>query len=103
MKITVFAKKRTAGDGKVFYNYLSTLTNKNTGEETVVQVKFRQECGAPDPHKCPRVIEFDKKAANLSKHSYTTEDGETRTRSELWVSAWKDAGEYVDNSMDDFD
>ena len=103
MKIVIFAKKRTAGDGKIFYNYLSTLTNKNTGEETVVQVKFRQECGAPDPHKCPRMIVFDKKKANLSKHSYTTEDGETRTRSELWLSAWKDGGEFADTSMDDFE
>ena len=103
MKIVVFAKKRNKLDGGIFYNYLSTLTNTKTGEVVTVQVKFRQECGMPDPHKCPRVIEFDKKAANMTKHSYTTEDGETRTRSELWVSSWKDAGDYVDNSLDDFD
>lgn len=103
MKITVFAKKRTKSDGGTFYNYLSTIKQKSTGDEIVVQVKFRQECGLPDPHKCPRVIEFDKKAANLAKHSYTTEEGETRTRYELWVSSWKDCGEYVDNSLDDFD
>lgn len=103
MKITIFAKKRTATDGRAFYNYLSTLTSKTTGEEQVVQVKFRQDCGSPDPHTCPRVIEFDKHDANLSAHSYETNDGETRTRRELWVSKWKDCGEFVDNSLDDFE
>ena len=48
------------------------------------------------------VIEIDKKNANLAKHSYTTEDGEIRTRHELWVSAWKDLGEFVDNSLDEY-
>ena len=103
MKITVFAKKRTKTDGGVFYNYLSTLTSKSTGEVLTVQVKFRQECGMPDPHKCPRVIEFTKKSANLAKHTYTTDDGEIRIRYELWVSAWEDCGEFEDDSLNDFE
>lgn len=102
MEITIFAKKRTTRDGKTFYTYLGTLTNKSTGENFPVQVKFRQSAGTlPDPHTCPRVIRVEKEDANLSTKKYEV-DGETRERKELWVSLYEDVGAWVDHSLDDF-
>lgn len=103
MRILIFAKKRTKHDGGIFYNFLATLTNKKTGEALTVQVKFRHECGTPDINKCPRYIEIDKTHGNLTEYTYTTDDGEVRTRYELWISQWKDGGEFVDDSLEDFE
>ena len=102
MKITLFAKKRTSNEGKVFYNYLATLVRKSTGETIPVQVKFREACGSPDPHKCPCYIEVNSKDANLSSHTIETDSG-SKTVNILWVTKWAFAGEYVDNSMEDID
>lgn len=102
MKITVFAKKGTSKDGKTFFRFLGKMTRKSTGEVVTVAVKFRTECGAPDPHNCPRVIEFDKKAANYAEKTITKDDGTTIISREVWLTAWKDCGEFVDTSMDDF-
>lgn len=103
MKLNLFAKKRTTNDGKkTFYTYLSTVTRKD-GTEIPVQVKFREACGQPRGEDCPLVIEVDKKACNLStKEIITDKDtGEVKTTHRLWVSEWRLAGAYVDNSMDD--
>lgn len=103
MEITVFAKKRTTEDGKkTFYNYLSTLTKKD-GEEVRCSVKFRDECGAPKPEKCPCNIVVDKKNANLSKREVEKKDGEIVTVYTLWVSAWENGTPYIDESLNDFE
>lgn len=102
MNITVFAKKRTTEDGKkTFYNYLATLVKKD-GSEIKVSVKFREECGAPKPEKCPCNIIVDKGKANLSTREVTTNDGEIVTVYTLWVSEWKPGEEYKDHSLDEF-
>ena len=105
MKIAVFAKRKTKNDEKKtpFYIYLSSLTNKETGETMPVRVKFRDECGKPDPSKCPMFITFDKKNANLQLETYVTDDGEERTVRNLWIAKWTNAGEYVDTSLDEFE
>ena len=103
MEIIIFAKKKTTRDGKAFYIYLTTLTNKKTGEIEKLRVRFRQECGQPDPHTCPRRITFDKHDANISATAYQTEEGETRTTKNLWISKWTDNGEYIDESLNDFE
>lgn len=102
MEITIFAKKRTTKEGKSFYNYLSTLT-KIGGEKQTVSVKFREECGSPKAEECPMNIIFDKHDANLSKHEFIREDtGEAAYGYTLWLSKWAPGGEYVDNSLDDY-
>lgn len=105
MKIALFSKKKLKNDEArtPFYIYLSTLTSTSTGETFSVRVKFRQEAGNPDPNKCPRVISFDKKDANLSSETITTDDGITRTIKTLWIGKWSDAGAFVDTSLDDFE
>lgn len=104
MKITVFSKQRTLSDGRIFYTYIGRLIRKSTGEEITVAVRFRNDCGKPDPHTCPRVIEFDKKDANFTEKSFLSEDGEKTINSRtLWLTAWEDAGAFVDTSMDDFE
>ena len=103
MKILVFSKKRTASDGKTFYNYLATLVQKTTGESVPVQVKFRMDCGSPDPHNCPRYILVERENCNLTKKEITNEDNEVKIVRTLWVSKWSDGGEYIDHSLDDID
>lgn len=103
MEISIFAKKRTAGDGKTFYSYLSTLTRKD-GTTQTVSVKFRDECGHPKPEECPMNIVVEKSAANIAKSTFTREDtGEVATSYTMWVSAWAKGSEYVDTSMDEFE
>ena len=88
MEITIYAKKRHSKEGKMFYNYLSTLTRKD-GTKQSVTVKFRDECGNPRPENCPMNIRFERDG--VSGISYT-----------LWISKWEQIGEYVDHSLDDF-
>lgn len=103
MQITIFAKRRQSNEGKVFYNYLSTLTNRE-GVDYPVQVKFREDCGQPKADKCPMNIIFDKKNANLTHRQYTNDEtGEIRQAYVLWVSEWKEGPEYIDRSLDDFE
>lgn len=102
LKLLIFAKKRTAKDGKTFYNYLTTLTRKSTGEAVPTQVKFRMDCGAPDPHNCPRYIIVDRSACNFSTKEIATDDGAKKCNT-LWVSDWSDGGDYVDTSLEDID
>ena len=104
MQIAIFAKKATTKDGKKFYRYLTTLTNKNTGEALTAAVRFREEAGSPDPRKCPMNIRFDKKMANLSTREYKDEaSGEPRTAYTLWVTSWEQGAEYVDTSLDEYE
>ena len=103
MKLLIFSKKRTANDGKVFYNYLSTLVRKSTGEAIPIQVKFRQECGAPDPHTCPCYILVEKTDANLTSREILTDDNSVKKVNTLWVSTWKNGGDYIDHTLDDID
>lgn len=103
MKIAVFAKRRQTKEGKVFFNYLSTITNKD-GDVIPVQVKFREQAGVPRAEMCPRYIEFDKHDANLTTREYTDPNtAEIRKTKTLWISKWVDGGEYIDHSMDNFD
>lgn len=103
MTITIFAKKRTTHEGKTFYSYLSTL-KKNDGSEQTVSVKFREECGTPEPKTCPCNIIVEKSDCNLSKREFVNEKtGEMAQSFTLWVSSWKPGAVYVDHSLDDYD
>lgn len=104
MTITVFAKKRTTKDGKkTFYSYLSAL-KKIDGTEQTVSVKFREECGEPDPKTCPCNIIVERKDCNLSTADFVNEEtGEIGQSFTLWVTAWKQGEVYVDHSLDDYD
>lgn len=107
MKVTIFAQKKKTKEGKEFFTYLATLTKKD-GSEDKVEAKFREECGAPDPKKCPLIIEVDKSDANISekKEKYTDEVGEEKevTRRRLWISAYSESEEkFIDSSLDDYE
>lgn len=103
MIITVFAKRRQTNEGKIFYNYLTTLKNRN-GESVPAQVKFRDSAGQPRPEDCPCNIIVEKTDANLSSREYTDENtAEVRVARTLWVTRWDNGPEYVDHSLDDFD
>ena len=105
MLLNVFAKKRTGRDGKVFYNFLSTLTKKD-GEQESVQLKFREDAGLPNASKCPMTIEVDKSKANLTKKMVTVEkNGEEQEIEQriLWISEYVYKGDYVDHSLDDYE
>lgn len=107
MKVTIFAQKKQTKEGKTFYTYLATLTKKD-GSEDKVEAKFREECGAPDPKKCPLIIEVDKSDANISEkeETYTDEVGEEKkvTRRRLWISKYSESEEkFVDSSLDDYE
>lgn len=104
MLLNVFAKKRTGRDGKVFYNFLSTLTKKD-GEQESVQLKFREDAGLPNASKCPMTISVDKSDANLTKKMVTVEkDGEAKEIEQrtLWISKYDYIGDYVDHSLDEY-
>ena len=104
MEITLFAKKRTTKDGKVFHQYLSTLEKRDGTTETV-RVAFRNVEGnnIPKAESCPRNIAFNKEDANLSTTKYTdNETGEIKERKTLWITRWEQGSEYVDRSLDDY-
>ena len=111
MKINIFGKS-IEFQGKKFAAYTARLTNKNTGEEITVTVKFRQDCGGPDLKACPCIIEFPKQAANLAIKDLKDPDGmplvneatgEEKKSKTLWISDWKMVGPYIDHSLDDFE
>lgn len=103
MEIAIYAKKRTTTEGKTFFSYLSTLTRKDGGKQTVA-VKFRDDAGNPKPENCPMNIKFDKGSANLATSEFTREDtGEIATSYTLWVSKWEPGAPFVDHSLDDFE
>lgn len=107
MKVTIFAQKKKSKDNMEFYTYLATLTKKD-GSEDKLEAKFRKECGAPDPKKCPLIIEVDKDKANISetKEAYTNEVGEEKEviRRRLWISAYTESEEkFVDSSLEDYE
>ena len=107
MKVVIFSQKKKTKEGREFNTYLATLTNKD-GEEVKIEAKFREECGAPDPKKCPIILEVEKSAANISKKKeiYKDELGEDKEviRRRLWISRWSESDEkFVDHSMDDFE
>lgn len=103
MEITIFAKKRTTKEGKVFYTYLTRLNRKDGFEETS-QVKFKEPAVAPKPELCPMNIECDKHSMNMSKKILTdTETGEIIESRTLWIGAYKEGTPYIDHSMDDYE
>lgn len=103
MEITVYAKKRTTGEGKVFFSYLSRLPKKD-GTVQTVSVKFRDDAGNPKPEKCPMNVIIDKHDANLATKDIVMEDsGEVVTSYTLWVSAWREGAPFVDTSLDEYD
>lgn len=103
MEFAVFAKRAQTKEGKVFYNYLTTLINNKTNEQVTVRVKFRDSCGAPKPESCPRNIVVDKRNANMTTKEIHKDDGSVILTRTMWVSAWDDGSAYVDHSMDDFE
>lgn len=107
MKVVIFSQKKKTKEGREFYTYLATLTKKD-GEEVKLEAKFREECGAPDPKKCPIILEVEKSDMNISekKETYKDELGEDKEtiRRRLWISKWLESDEvFVDHSMDDFE
>lgn len=103
MQVTIYAKKRTTKDGKKFFSYLTKLRKKD-GSEVSASVKFREDCGQPDPKDCPMNITFNKGDANFSsKEMVNEETGEVFISNTLWVNNWEEGERYVDTSMDDFE
>lgn len=103
MQITVFAKKKSTKEGKIFYTYLTTLTKKD-GTEEMIEVKFREDCGAPKAENCPMNVICDKADANISKKMITREDtGELYECKTLWISAWSEGDAYIDTSLDEYE
>lgn len=105
MEITLFAKRRTTKEGKVFFQYLTTLTRKD-GTTNTVRVAFRDADGDNKPPKaetCPRNIVFEKNDANMATNKYTDHNtGEVKERQTLWLTRWEQGSEYVDHSMDEY-
>lgn len=105
MEISIFAKKRNTKDGKIFYQFLTTLTRSDGTTETM-RVAFRNIDGndMPKPESCPRNIRFNKTDANIATSVYTdNETGEIKQRKTLWVSRWEEGTPYVDHSLDDYE
>ena len=104
MEITLFAKKRNTKEGKVFYQFLTTLERKDGTTETM-RVAFRDVEGnsQPKPDSCPRNIAFNREDANIATTSYTDNNtGEIKKRKTLWICGWNPGSEYVDHSLDDY-
>lgn len=101
-EITIFSKKRTNKEGRTFYNYLTRLTRKSTGEIQMFSVKFRDD-KAPDPDKCPMNIIVKKEDMNAAQRDYIRTDGNPGVGYTLWVADYKPGSPYVDHSLDDFD
>ena len=111
MQLTVFAKEMLTKKGQ-FTRYIARLTNKNTGEQKTVSVKFRQTAGQPESEECPCIIEVAKQDANLVEKPYidpetgeiaVNGDGSVKLSSTLWVSSWEMVGPYIDHSLDDYE
>ena len=103
MKITLFAKTAHSKDGKAFIRYIGKLTNKE-GNEISVVVRPAGDIPQFVQSKCPYIIEFDKKDANLQSKKYTDKDGNERTSYTLWLKKYTESNEtFVDHSLDDFD
>ena len=102
MELTIFAKKRTTADGKSFVYYLTRL-NRKDGEQDTVQVRFKEDCGAPKLEECPTNIEVKKEDVNLVKKDFVKADGSTGVSRTMWVANWKQGKPYVDHSLDDYE
>lgn len=109
MHLTVFAKTKHTKEGKPFNTYFSKLKKKD-GEEIVVELKFRDDCGVPKIF--PVNIDVDKKNANFSEKKVTVkvkdeagnEEEKDVDQRRVWISEWNySEEEYVDHSMDDFE
>ena len=110
MEITIFSKKRQSKSGKVFYNYLSTITKKD-GTATKCVVKFKEDAGQPKPELCPMNIVIEKEDCNMNTAEYKFKELDEYTgeltekigiRNTLWISKYKPGRKYVDKSMDDY-
>lgn len=102
MKITLFAKTAHSKDGKTFIRYIGRLKNK-ADKEVSMTVRTSGDIPPFVQSKCPYIIEFDKKDANLQSHQYTDKDGNEKTSYTLWLKKYKESEEkYVDHSLDDF-
>lgn len=102
MELTVFAKKRTTKEGKLFYTYLTQLTRIEDGEPVTVQAKFLEGL-APKADDCPLNIIVDKEKANLATKKIETEDGEITSRT-LWIKEYRISEiPFEDTSLDDYE
>lgn len=100
--ITLFAKTAHTKEGKPFIRYIARLAKK---DGTFVSAVVRTTGAAADLKTLdfPANIDFEKKDANLSSHSFKRNDGTEGTSYTLWLKAWKPSDEkYVDHSLDDF-
>ena len=103
MKLAVFAKKKQTKDGRPFTAYVGKLTKKD-GSDVYVEIKFREECGAPKPEMLPAYVVFDKAEGNLSTRTYTDKEGNEGVSYRLWLSGWRFSDEkYEDHSLDEFE
>lgn len=110
MEITLFAKKRNTREGKTFFNYLATLTDK-AGASILCTVKFRDGVNPPKPENCPANIVVEKENCNLSSRKMTRnvtdpDTGEVVSKEfvtyTLWISGYVPGSPYVDHSMDNY-
>lgn len=101
MEITIFSKRRTNKEGKIFFQYITTLEKKDGSTETM-RVCFRG-VDAPKPESCPRNLIVHRDNANVATRKYTDPaTGEIKLSRTLWVSQWENGSEYVDHSLDDY-
>lgn len=110
MKINVFGKQLMSRDGRSFTTYFTRLTKVSTGEKVSFNVKFRQDCGAPDYKQLPCVIDIPKEKSNMVESFIYDEagipvvddNGEPKLSRTLWVTEWAMVGPYIDHSLDDY-
>lgn len=111
MELTVFAKKRTTKEGKVFFNFMARIPNKRTGEEELLALRFRDPCPVPNAATCPMNIVVDKADCNVAMRKITRkitdkDTGEVTEKENinktLWINAWEPGEAYVDHSTDDY-
>ena len=108
MQITDVRVRQETKEGKKFYTYLASIKKKD-GSDDKLEAKFREECGAPDPKKCPLIIEVDKTSGSniaTKQVKYTDEVGEEKeaTRRTLWIAAYTESDEkYIDTSLDEYE
>lgn len=102
LNVTLFAKRRQTKEGKQFYNYITTLTAKSTGERVSCRVRFSDSDNGVKADECPCNIIVTK--GNMQTRTITREDtGEDMTVYTLWVHEWHYSDvPYEDHSLDDF-
>lgn len=103
MEITLFAKTAHKADGTPFTRFIGRMPKKD-GSIVNVTVRAIQDIPQFSQKKCPYIIEFDKKDANMQSRTYTDKDGNVKTSYTLWLKAYKESDKkFVDHSLDEFE